>query len=415
MRCMISCSCVVALVLFMSTALSHATPIASDSFATTAGGNDYVTFVSILGQNPTVGAGGFLGPWGNCCTGALLTVPGGLTHALTPGETFDGQLIAFTSDSSATRNLSRAIDYAPVDGTYYMSVLFHKYAETTRGDLLAGLGRSQNPEASVFEIDGTYIGFVDGGITFFSGPGAHLTELVTAAEMNIYETYFALLQYDITTSDSDTVTATIFDGSSVEVASQAFPGLNLDESMGRFSVFTQDFGPIPAMDEWRFGTELSDVMVPEPATCFMLLVGIVAMMIGCRTGMLVMSKATSLLAVLALIAPTRLYASVVIDFDSLIPGNNAGNILAADYGVTFTTGDMPDAVSVGDIITFSNAVNQFQIRETESTISPPNCAGPLGNGTKDLLMSFDTPVAYVELSSDDAAEPGADIIRLDSV
>ncbi|QEG35965.1 PEP-CTERM sorting domain-containing protein [Bythopirellula goksoeyrii] len=241
--------------------LSHAAPIASESFATSAGGNDYVSFTSILSQNPTVGASGFVGPWGNCCTGALVPVPGGLTHELTPGETFNGHLVGYTSNSSATRNLSREIDYTPSDGTYYMSMLLRKNAPTTRGDLLAGLGRSQGAETSIFGIDGTWLGFVDGGISFFWGPDAHLSTVLPESQMNVDETYFALLQYDFTTLGPDKVTATIYDGSSAEVASQSFPGLDLDQTMGRFSVVTQDFGPIPELDEWRFGTELRDVMV----------------------------------------------------------------------------------------------------------------------------------------------------------
>ena len=60
----------------------------------------------------------------------MVPIPGGLTHPLTPGDTFDGQLISFTSDGSVgggnARNLSRAIDYTPVDGTYYMSVLLEQ-------------------------------------------------------------------------------------------------------------------------------------------------------------------------------------------------------------------------------------------------------------------------------------------------
>ena len=132
---------------------SQATPIAKESFATSAGGNDYVPFTTIRNQNPTVGSMGFVGPWGNCCTFNLQAIPGGLTHQLTPGETFDGHLVGDTRKSSATRNLSRAIDYTPSDGTYYMSMLLNKNAPTTRGDLLAGLNRSQGAETNIFSID----------------------------------------------------------------------------------------------------------------------------------------------------------------------------------------------------------------------------------------------------------------------
>ena len=53
----------------LSVAVSQAAPIASDSFAVSAGGNDYVPFTAIFGQNPTVGAPGFIGAWGISSTG----------------------------------------------------------------------------------------------------------------------------------------------------------------------------------------------------------------------------------------------------------------------------------------------------------------------------------------------------------
>ena len=248
-------------------ALSHAAPIASDSFATSAGGNDYVPFKSIYGQNPTVGASGFVGAWGISSTGSMVVVPGGLTHPLTPGDTFDGQLDflharRYCGGGQGSEFKSR-IDYTPVDGTYYMSLLLGKNAPSTRVDILAGLGRAQHAETDIFTIDGTWIGFVDGAISFFRGPGASITQLLSAGQVPVDETFFALLQYDFTTSGPDTVTATIYNGSSVEVASQAFPGLNLDQTMGRFSVATQDFGPAASVDEWRFGRELRDVMAVQ--------------------------------------------------------------------------------------------------------------------------------------------------------
>lgn len=260
--------------------------IASDSFCTLAGVDCYVAGVPLFGQNPTIGAPGFSGPWGISSTASMVPVAGGLSHPLTPGPVFDGELISYPIDGSVgggnARNLSRAIDYVPTSGTYWSSVLLRKDFQSFRGDLLAGLGRSQIAETSVFSVDGTWVGFLDGGIYFISGPGPFLTELVSSAAMNVNETYFALLRYDFSTSGPDAVTATIYDGSSNQVATQTFGGLYLDQTMGRFSVLTQDFGPVPILDEWRFGTELRDVMVPEPASCVLLLVALVAIMIGNR-------------------------------------------------------------------------------------------------------------------------------------
>jgi hypothetical protein len=155
------------------------------------------------------------------------------------------------------------MSYTPSSGTYYMSVLLQKNAFTSSRDLMAGLGAYNHPETSIFDIYASYIGFVDGGISFFA-PGAQIWQLLPYAQVNVNKTYFALLQYDYSTSGPDTVTATIYNGASSQVAQQAFTGLGLDGSLTNFSVLTQEFGPMVAIDEWRFGTALADVMLIPP-------------------------------------------------------------------------------------------------------------------------------------------------------
>ena len=258
MKVMIFWTACVISVLFAAS--SQAALIAWDSFATTAGGNDYVVG-PIQNQNPTAGLGGFTGAW-NRGTNHPAAAHGGLAHDLTPGTIRDGQIVSATFTSMANRRLSRKIDYTPTDGTYYMSALFQKNEATTKHDILAGLSPLEGVTTSFPSTRATYIGIVDGGISFFSHdiPGL-LYELVPASQMPVGETFFALLQYDYGTSGSDTVTATVFDGSSSEVANRPFPGLNLDGYIGRFGFATSDFSPTVVADEWRFGSELSDVMV----------------------------------------------------------------------------------------------------------------------------------------------------------
>jgi len=246
------------LVMFASSAVvSHAELIAWDSFATTAGGDDY-NLGPIGGQNPTVGCDEFNGAW-NSGTKHPAAAHGGLTHKLTPRTPLDGLLVPYTEDIGwANRRLSRAIEYTPSDGTYYMSVLLQK-DHATNGDLAAGLAPLESTNWSFSSIQGTYIGLEQGNISFLTT--STLYHLTPANEVNIGETYFALMQFDYSTSGPDTVTATVYDGSSTEIASHPFTGLNLDGDIGRFGLITSDLAPTVAVDEWRFGMELSDVMV----------------------------------------------------------------------------------------------------------------------------------------------------------
>ena len=43
-------------------------------------------------------------------------------------------------------------------------------------------------------------------------------------------------------------------------------GHDLDGNVGRLGFSMSNFSPAVVADEWRFGPELSDVMVPEPST-----------------------------------------------------------------------------------------------------------------------------------------------------
>lgn len=247
-------------------ARSQAALIASDSFSTEGGFLISYTPGSIADEAPFEGCSGFFGGWSGG-TAAFVVANGGLTHPLTPGKTWNGRLIAYTSSGSAggggARNLGRLLTSPPGSGTYYMSVLLQKNAFTSSRDLLAGLSAENPAETGIFDVYGSYIGFVDGGISFFA-PGAQIWQLLPYAQVNVNETYFALLRYDYSTSGPDTVTATIYNGASSQVAQQTMTGLGLDGSLTDFGVLTQDFGPMVAIDEWRFGTAVSDVMAPLP-------------------------------------------------------------------------------------------------------------------------------------------------------
>jgi len=242
---------------------SYAEIIGFDSFANTAGGADY-TIGAMAGQTATVGTFGYTGGW-STGTASMQNVSGGLSHDLSPGVALDGQVIAFTSNGTASRRLVRPINYTPTDGTYYFSSLFQKTAVTTTRDMLTGLGPAEGATSSYGSSEATYIGIYNGGFTFTPG-GASFTELLTAAEVNVGETYFGLMEIDFSTAGADAIEVSVFDGSSMLVANQTFTGLDLDGDISHFGLASWDFDDFVGVDELRFGTSLGDVMTPEPAS-----------------------------------------------------------------------------------------------------------------------------------------------------
>lgn len=244
----------------LSPLASQATLLAWDSFAISEGGNDYYAG-PIQGQNPSVGCGGFCGAWGasSGSTDAFVPSPGGLTHDLVPGTSLQGLLMPYTEDVGfANRRLSRAICYTPTNGTYYASILLRK-THATDGDLVAGLAPAESTNWDFSTLQGTYVGLSQGGIVFLTT--GYIDPVVATNQVHIGETYFTLMQFDYSLSAPDKVTVTVYDGSSTEIANRAYTSLDLDGDIGRFGILTSDLPPTVAVDEWRFGTERSDVMV----------------------------------------------------------------------------------------------------------------------------------------------------------
>jgi uncharacterized repeat protein (TIGR01451 family) len=117
----------------------------------------------------------------------------------------------------------------------------------------------------------------------------------------------------------------------------------------------------------------------------------------------------------------RISNVLTFNFDDVSAGTFVGDPAAiksgnlfAQAGITFRTGDIPDSVIVGDVITLANPVDQFEIigGPGQPAISLPNLAIARGGGAKDLLMSFATPVTSVSLTSDNFAPEAPDVIRL---
>jgi hypothetical protein len=104
--------------------------------------------------------------------------------------------------------------------------------------------------------------------------------------------------------------------------------------------------------------------------------------------------------------------AVLVDFDGVAGGLNKSGDLFIGSGVTFSTGTIPNAISVGDTITFSSPDPHFDLFGPVNAISSPNFAVAHNGGLNDLLMSFTTPITSISVISDAAPGEAADVIRL---
>ncbi len=105
----------------------------------------------------------------------------------------------------------------------------------------------------------------------------------------------------------------------------------------------------------------------------------------------------------------------VIDFDDAPATGYVPGDLYADRGVVFTSGEIPDEVTVGGTVLLSNPDDHFNIHHNVIyAISDPNIATAAGGRWRDLLMSFSTPVTSVEVTTDDDPPEGPvmDLVRL---
>lgn len=118
------------------------------------------------------------------------------------------------------------------------------------------------------------------------------------------------------------------------------------------------------------------------------------------------------LSVCALVVFCGPASAVTVNFDALAGGVHQGDALAGS-GVTFTTGNIPDAVMVGDTIALAGPDPEFEVfAQPANAVSPPNFATARNVGLNDLLMAFSAPVTGVSLRTDHFSPESADIVRL---
>jgi hypothetical protein len=117
----------------------------------------------------------------------------------------------------------------------------------------------------------------------------------------------------------------------------------------------------------------------------------------------------------ALLPLSACFADIVIDFDDQPvagPVATTDGDVYSSLGISFASGDIPDAVNLGDVITLSNRTEQFSIISNTSPRSAPNFAGAEGLGLRDTLMTFSQRATSVSLDLDANFGEPADLVRL---
>ncbi len=268
-------------------AATRATLIASDSFAAGVGGDDYSTG-QLATQSPTVGTTGFDGNdiWGHdgsesFYTGDLIVQSGSLSHALVTGSTSEGRIS--TSGGTADRSVYREVDALDAtDGTYYFSfVLQAAYQQehsgfgiTRNGPYVNARGIGGNNDDR--GIHGVQVGVHSQNIKLYID-GNHQNVVTDFVES---ESYFVLVRIDNDTADDDTITVSIYNQGNADVYDSNAQFV----TTGEVSTDLTHLGIAKGarvgtgmdVDEFRLGTLLGDVAVPEPATMALLGLGVLA-------------------------------------------------------------------------------------------------------------------------------------------
>ncbi len=254
--------------------LASAAPIASDSFAVTAGGNDY-DISRLYGQNPTVGSSGFSAAWTNSLTqstGDLAAEAGGLNASLLQGSALDGQ--ATTAGTDTDRAVYRPFTTPPTASTsYYFSFLLNS---PTGNQSYFGL-------SSLLSRDDLPSNGVTAGVSLANEIVLRVNStnsvLLSSANYMVNTTYFVLVEIQNNIAGTDTINASVYSSSATDLSSPlgTIAGATGEVSSGLSHLgFFQDTSANGGLnvDEFRLGTTISDVTaVPEPSTVALLLGG----------------------------------------------------------------------------------------------------------------------------------------------
>lgn len=276
----------------LAAGVSQAAIIASDDFLT-GGPVDNYAATNLNGQVKTAGTSGYYTaaaagtqtPGWASGTGAFVATVGGVTHPLSssPAGANDGRVVATGNANNRIQYRDFVSTTPPASTDYYFSALMRKSAVALPGASYVGLSVSRIAGQNATSVtSGMFIGFSASSISLFYNDGTAMVtkSLVTTADMNL--AYMGTLHYNTTTG---LLTPSIYDSTGVLVnnpLTDAVTATLAATDMGAFhytisSGFVNASSPTLAYDQLRFGTELADVMIPEPSAVALLAGGLASL------------------------------------------------------------------------------------------------------------------------------------------
>lgn len=279
----------------LAAGVSHAAIIASDDFLTGGPTENYAA-TNLNGQVKTAGTSGYYTaaaagsqtPGWASGTGAFTAAVGGLTHPLSvnPAGANDGRTVATGNANNRIQYRDFVSTTPPPSTDYYFSAMMSKSAVALPGASYVGLSVSRIAGQNATAVtSGMFVGFSASSLSLFYNDGTAMVtkSLVTTADMNL--TYLATLHYNTTTG---LLTPSVYDSTGALVnnpAADAVTATLAATDMGAFhytisSGFVNASSPTLAYDQLRFGTTLSDVIIPEPSAVALLVAGVT--MVGWR-------------------------------------------------------------------------------------------------------------------------------------
>lgn len=260
--------------------------IASDS-ALTGGVGNY-TAGNINGQTSTGGttgyftgaAGGNPAPGWTAGTGIFSATTGGIVHPLTanPPAVDDGRFTSAGNANTRTQYRDFATTTPVASNNYYFSALLRESAVVYTGTSFVGIAASRpTGQFATTPASGFHVGFLNGSLTLFFKALSTDTSLTTrtlVASPTVSANYMATIHLDVV---AGTLTAMVYNAAGTLVNNPLTDTVTASVTSTDLGAFymhlSSDFnggGPAGiAYDELRFGTALSDVMIPEPSSAML--------------------------------------------------------------------------------------------------------------------------------------------------
>lgn len=264
-------TCVVSAALALAASQASATLIASDSFAVGSEANDYNDASGLYGQNASFGVSGFTGSWtAGSSTGDLRSQAGGLTASLVTGTALPGHAIARASGSD--RAVYHTLSSMPASSVYYFSFLLN--SQSTSNIAAMGLTSNSNydPLGGPAGAEGVLVGA--GGTNLKLWVDGSASTLL--ANYSTSATYVVVVEILNNLTSNDTITAKVFSSTATDLKSplgSVTATGEISDNLTKLGLIkdnsTGDTTGLKA-DEFRLGTTIGDVVVPEPATLTLL-------------------------------------------------------------------------------------------------------------------------------------------------